>query len=115
MSSTHRPLYSPVGHTMTKNLHHYLVIAAILISPYSFSQTLERHVDRIFVNGKIWTEDPSQAEAQALAVSGDSHIELHQSARRVLRLWTRATVTWCKIARSRGWDLAGLGYRRGIF
>ena len=53
---------------------HHLVIASVLISTYSFPQGLDRHVDRIFVNGKIWTEDDTQPQAQALAVSGDTII-----------------------------------------
>ena len=56
---------------MSKRFHR-LVIAIALISTHSFSQRIEKHVDRIFVNGKIWTEDDSQPQAQALAVSGDT-------------------------------------------
>jgi predicted amidohydrolase YtcJ len=35
------------------------------------AQTPQQHADRIFVNGKIWTEDDARPQAQALAVSGD--------------------------------------------
>ncbi|HEV2400407.1 MAG TPA: amidohydrolase [Candidatus Sulfotelmatobacter sp.] len=48
-----------------------VAIAAVLINACSFSQTPAQHADRIFVNGKIWTEDESRAQAQALAISGD--------------------------------------------
>lgn len=58
---------------MARHLHS-LVVAALLISAYSFSQRSGQHVDRIFVNGKIWTEEDSQPQAQALAVSGDKII-----------------------------------------
>ena len=53
---------------------HGLVVAAVLVCAYSFSQTSAQHVDRIFVNGKIWTEDDSHPQAQAVAVSGDKII-----------------------------------------
>ncbi len=36
------------------------------------AQTPAQHVDRMLVNGKIWTEDEAQPQAQALAVSGDT-------------------------------------------
>ena len=58
---------------MARHLHS-LVVAVLLISAYSFSQTLGQHADRIFVNGKIWTEEDSQKQAQALAVSADKII-----------------------------------------
>jgi predicted amidohydrolase YtcJ len=35
------------------------------------AQTPQQHADRIFVNGKIWTEDDVRPQAEALAVSGD--------------------------------------------
>jgi predicted amidohydrolase YtcJ len=35
------------------------------------AQTPQEHADRIFVNGKIWTEDDVHPRAEALAVSGD--------------------------------------------
>ncbi len=50
------------------------VIPAVLVSGCSFAQTSEQHADRILVNGKIWTEDESRPQAQALAVSGDKII-----------------------------------------
>lgn len=53
---------------------HSAVVAALLIGAYSFSQTSGEHADRIFVNGKIWTEDDSRPQVQALAVSGDKII-----------------------------------------
>src|SRR5215469_2739926 len=48
-----------------------VVIAAVFVSVCSFSQTSLQHVDRIFVNGKIWTGDEARPQAQALAVAGD--------------------------------------------
>ena len=36
-----------------------------------WTQATPRHVDRIFVNGKIWTGDDAHPKAEALAVSGD--------------------------------------------
>ena len=35
------------------------------------AQTTVQHADRIFLNGKIWTEDDARPLAQALAISGD--------------------------------------------
>jgi len=35
------------------------------------AQALPQHVDRIFINGKIWTADDTRPKAEALAVSGD--------------------------------------------
>jgi predicted amidohydrolase YtcJ len=35
------------------------------------AQALSQHVDRIFINGKIWTADDTRPKAEALAVSGD--------------------------------------------
>ena len=58
---------------MARHLHP-VVVAALLVSAHSFSQSSAQHADRIFVNGKIWTEDDSQPQAQALAVSGDKII-----------------------------------------
>jgi predicted amidohydrolase YtcJ len=50
------------------------VLASILVSNFCFAQTPAQHTDRIFVNGKIWTEDDARPQAQALAVSGDKII-----------------------------------------
>jgi len=36
-----------------------------------WTQATPQHVDRIFVNGKIWTGDDAHPKAEALAVSGD--------------------------------------------
>ncbi|HLZ39995.1 MAG TPA: amidohydrolase [Candidatus Sulfotelmatobacter sp.] len=47
------------------------MIAAALVSVYSLAQAPVRHADRIFLNGKIWTEDQSHPQARALAVGGD--------------------------------------------
>jgi predicted amidohydrolase YtcJ len=35
-----------------------------------------QHVDRIFVNGKIWTGDPAHPQAEALAISGDKIVSV---------------------------------------
>jgi hypothetical protein len=48
-----------------------LFIAAISVIICFSAQTSAQHADRIFVNGKIWTEDEARPQAQALAVSGD--------------------------------------------
>src|SRR5688572_14029586 len=40
--------------------------------------------DRIFVNGRLWTGDPSRPRAEALAIAGD-HIVAVGSSREVLR------------------------------
>jgi predicted amidohydrolase YtcJ len=47
-----------------------VAICAALSVP-CLAQTPVQHADRIFVNGKIWTEDEARPQAQALAVSGD--------------------------------------------
>ena len=52
------------------------ICAGVFVSIYSFSQTSLPHADRIFVNGKIWTEDEARPQAQALAVAGDKIIAL---------------------------------------
>ena len=46
----------------------------MIVSVYASAQTPVQHADRIFVNGKIWTEDEARPQAQALAVSGDQII-----------------------------------------
>ena len=51
-----------------------VVVATVLGGSCCFAQTPVQHVDRIFVNGKIWTEDETRPQAQALAVSGDKII-----------------------------------------
>ncbi|MBK9252517.1 MAG: amidohydrolase family protein [Proteobacteria bacterium] len=38
------------------------------------------HVDRIFVNGRIWTGDDAQPWAEAIAVSGDTLVGVGSSA-----------------------------------
>jgi imidazolonepropionase-like amidohydrolase len=51
-----------------------LFIAAISFITYFSAQTSAQQADRIFVNGKIWTEDDTRPQAQALAVSADKII-----------------------------------------
>jgi predicted amidohydrolase YtcJ len=47
----------------------FLVLCAATES--AAAQTPPQHADRIFVNGKIWTEDDSRPQVQALAIGGD--------------------------------------------
>lgn len=47
----------------------FVVLA--LTASSALAQTPERTVDRIFVNGKIWTADGARPRAEALAVSGE--------------------------------------------
>ena len=44
-------------------------VAALLIG--AGAPAAPQHVDRIFINGKIWTGDDAQPKAEALAISGD--------------------------------------------
>ncbi|MGB8474813.1 MAG: amidohydrolase [Candidatus Acidiferrum sp.] len=53
----------------TKLLGLFLVLGLTIIC--TAAQTPPQHADRIFVNGKIWTEDAARPQAQALAISGD--------------------------------------------
>lgn len=46
-------------------------LATILILASSCVLGQSRTADLIFVNGKVWTVDPAQPEAQAIAVAGD--------------------------------------------
>lgn len=48
-----------------------LLIATALGSICSFAQTPAQHPDRIFLSGKIWTEDDARPKVQAMAISGD--------------------------------------------
>ena len=50
------------------------IIVTIFVTLYSFSQASTEHADRIFINGKVWTEDEARPQAQALAVRGDKII-----------------------------------------
>ena len=43
----------------------------LFTNPRMLPQTPRQHVDRIFVNGRIWTGDDARPEAEALAVRGD--------------------------------------------
>jgi len=52
----------------TKPLHAFFVVISIALW---CAQAVAQHVDRAFVNGKIWTEDDARPQAQAMAVSGD--------------------------------------------
>lgn len=48
------------------------------------------HVDRIFINGKIWTADKSRPRAEALAISGDKILAIG-STKEILALRDRDT------------------------
>jgi predicted amidohydrolase YtcJ len=50
-----------------------IAIAVLLVTVLSTAttQSEKRHADRILINGKIWTADDSQPNAEALAISGD--------------------------------------------
>ena len=48
-----------------------LVLVLCAATESAAAQTLPQHADRIFVNGKIWTEDEARPQAQALAIGGD--------------------------------------------
>ena len=54
---------------MTQQLVRTLFVASI-ISGCAFAQAVQRQADRIFVHGKVWTEDDAHPRAQAIAVSG---------------------------------------------
>src|SRR6516162_11519982 len=43
----------------------------LFTNPRMLPQTPRQHVDRIFVNGRIWTGDDARPQAEALAVRGD--------------------------------------------
>ena len=47
------------------------LFALLMMVTCTSAQTARQHADRIFLNGKIWTEDDARPEAEALAVSGD--------------------------------------------
>ena len=47
-----------------------LFVATAIFHVCCLAQT-PQHADRIFLNGKIWTEDDARPEAQAFAVTGD--------------------------------------------
>src|SRR5262245_61560946 len=47
-----------------------LVVILLFTSTQAPAQTDKRHVDRVFLNGKIWTGDDARPQAEALAVSG---------------------------------------------
>jgi len=47
------------------------VFAVIAVASFALATCQAQHVDRILINGKIFTEDDAHPEAQALAISGD--------------------------------------------
>lgn len=48
-----------------------IVIWAMATSGSATGQAPVQPVERVFVNGKIWTGDPAQPTAEALAIRGD--------------------------------------------
>jgi predicted amidohydrolase YtcJ len=48
-----------------------LGLATLMMATCAGAQSSLQHADRIFVNGKIWTEDDARPQTEALAVSGD--------------------------------------------
>src|SRR6266851_2100744 len=57
-----------------------LVFAALAFSPLSIHARSFPYVERIFINGKIWTEDDAHPLAQAIAVTGDKIVAVGTSA-----------------------------------
>ena len=58
---------------MGRQLYRATVVATLL-SAWWLAQA--QHIDRIVLNGKIWTEDDERPLAQAFAVSGDRIVAL---------------------------------------
>src|SRR5436305_1836481 len=48
-----------------------LLLVLGLMTVSALAQTPQQHADRIFVNGKIWTEADARPQAQAMAIGGD--------------------------------------------
>src|SRR5688572_26617369 len=47
------------------------LLSAIALGALLLADAPEREAERIFVNARAWTGDPTQPRAEALAVSGD--------------------------------------------
>src|SRR5215472_1431036 len=52
----------------------------LFTNPRVLPQTPRQHVDRIFINGRIWTGDDAQPQAEALAVRGDKIVAVGSTA-----------------------------------
>jgi predicted amidohydrolase YtcJ len=57
-----------------------LCAAALLTAGVSLTAAAPPHVDRIFVNARIWTGDEARPEAEALAISGDRIVAVGSAA-----------------------------------
>jgi predicted amidohydrolase YtcJ len=56
-----------------------MVIWVVATSGIVMGQTPPKPVDRVFVNGKIWTGDPARPMAEALAIRGDKIVAVGTS------------------------------------
>jgi predicted amidohydrolase YtcJ len=57
-----------------------MLASTLLATPAWAEPAPGNHVDRIFVNGRIWTGDEAEPWAEALAVSGDTLVGVGQDA-----------------------------------
>jgi len=48
-----------------------LALLGVTLAPGALTQTARPHIDRIFVDGNIWTGDDKHPRAEAIAISGD--------------------------------------------
>lgn len=49
----------------------FILVLLMMLPARLFAQVRGQKADRIFVNGKIWTEDDARPQAEALAIRGD--------------------------------------------
>ena len=63
-----------------KSLLSALLASAVLSTPVWADPAPGDHVDRIFINGRVWTGDDAQPWAEAVAVSGDTLVGVGSSA-----------------------------------
>ena len=57
-----------------------LLVILLFTSTQVLAQTDKLHIDRVFLNGKIWTGDDAKPQAEALAVSGDKIVAVGSTA-----------------------------------
>ncbi|MDE3199375.1 MAG: amidohydrolase [Acidobacteriota bacterium] len=57
-----------------------VALVAALSTALCGAQSSAQHIDRILINGNIWTEDDAQPQAQALAISGDKLVAVGTTA-----------------------------------
>jgi len=57
-----------------------LVMILLFTGTQALAQKDKRHVDRVFLNGKIWTGDDAAPQAEALAVSGSKIVAVGPTA-----------------------------------